>query len=139
MHYKRFNNTIILRLEIGEDIVTSIVNLAKKENITLATVTGIGAVNDLTIGVFKPNEKKYYSNHFTGDFEVLALNGNITSMNNEVYQHLHITVGDDEGKAFGGHLNEAIISVTGEIFITIIEGKVDRFLDHSININLLEL
>ena len=60
-------------------------------------------------------------------------------MNNETYQHLHITVGDDQGNAFGGHLNEAIVSVTAEIFINIVDGAVDRFLDESININLLDL
>lgn len=139
MKYKRFDNTIVLRLEIGEEIITSITEVAKKENIKLATVTGIGAVDDLTIGVFKPKEKKYYSNHFVGDFEVLSINGNLSTMNNEVYQHLHIAVGNVQGHAFGGHLNEAVVSVTAEIFINIIDGEVDRFLDESININLMDL
>lgn len=139
MKYKRFDNTIVLRLEIGEEIVASIVEVAKKENIKLATVSGIGAVDNLTIGVFKPNDKKYYSNHFEGDFEVLSLNGNLSTMNNEVYQHLHIAVGNVQGQAFGGHLNEAVVSVTAEIFINIIDGEVDRFLDEDININLMNL
>lgn len=139
MKYKRFDNTIVLRLEIGEEIVASIVEVAKRENIKLATVSGIGAVDNLTIGVFKPNDKKYYSNHFEGDFEVLSLNGNLSTMNNEVYQHLHIAVGNVQGQAFGGHLNEAVVSVTAEIFINIIDGEVDRFLDEDININLMNL
>ena len=139
MKYKRFDNTIVLRLEIGEEIVQSIVEVAKKENIKLASITGIGAVDNLTIGVFKPKDKKYYSNHFEGDFEVLSLNGNLSTMNQEVYQHLHIAVGNVQGQAFGGHLNEAVVSVTAEIFIQIIDGEVDRFLDESININLMDL
>lgn len=139
MKYKRFDNIIVLRLEIGEEIVASIVEVAKRENIKLATVSGIGAVDNLTIGVFKPNDKKYYSNHFEGDFEVLSLNGNLSTMNNEVYQHLHIAVGNVQGQAFGGHLNAAVVSVTAEIFINIIDGEVDRFLDEDININLMNL
>ncbi len=71
--------------------------------------------------------------------EILSLIGNITSMNNEPYLHVHITVGDENGKAFGGHLNKAIISVTGEIFITVYDAFVDRFKDEEIGINLMNI
>lgn len=138
MEYKRFKDTIVLRLNIGEDIVESITKVANDEKIKLATVSGIGAVNDLTVGVFKPDEGKYYPNTLEEDLEILALSGNITTMNDETYVHLHIAVGDDVGAAFGGHLNEAIVSVTAEIFINIIDGEVDRKLDETININLLD-
>ncbi len=138
MEYKRFDNNIVLRVNIGEDIVESINKVAHLEKIKLASVTGIGAIDDLTIGIFKPSDKTYYENKFKEDLEVLALNGNITTKNNEVYIHLHISVGDEKGNAFGGHLNEAIVSVTAEIFIHIIDGEVDRKLDESININLLK-
>lgn len=138
MEYKRFNNTLVLRLNIGEEIVDKINEVAVKENITLAHISGIGAVDELIIGVFKPQEKKYYANEFNQDFEVLALNGNISTKDNEVYTHLHISVADELGNAFGGHLNRAVVSVTMEIFITIIDGQLDRYLDESININLLK-
>ena len=38
----------------------------------------------------------------------------------------------------GGHLNRAVISLTGEIFIQIVDGCVDRKLDPELNINLLD-
>lgn len=138
MEYKRFDNKIVARLDIGDDIVSKVMEITEKENIKLATVSAIGAINDLTIGIFKPSDKKYYENHFKDDFELLSLQGNISTMNNEPYVHLHITVGDEEGNAFGGHLNKAIISVTGELFIDIIDGEIDRTVDPKTTLNIFK-
>ncbi len=138
MEYKRFKDTIVLRLNIGEDIVEKISELAEIEDIRLASVTGIGAVNDVTIGAFIPSEQKYYPHDYKGDFEVLALNGNLSTMDNNKYTHLHIAIGDHEGNAFGGHLNRAIVSATMEIFIHIIDGELDRVNDPVTTLNILK-
>lgn len=138
MEYRRFKDTIVLRLNIGEDIVEKISELAVLEDIRLASVVGIGAVNDVTIGAFIPSEQKYYPHDYKGDFEVLGLNGNLTMMDNNHYTHLHITIGDHEGNAFGGHLNRAIVSATMEIFINIIDGELDRVNDPVTTLNILK-
>ncbi|NLC33886.1 MAG: DNA-binding protein [Erysipelothrix sp.] len=138
MEYTRFNNKIVLRLDIGDEIVESINTVIVAENIRLASVTGIGALNKVTMGFFTPAEKTYHPHELEGDYELLALNGNITQNNNEPYIHLHITLGDENGHALGGHLNAGFISVTGEIFIDIIEGDVDRKVDPTTGLNILK-
>lgn len=139
MQYKRLKDTIIIRIDIDEDIGEEIKNVAIKENIKLASISGLGAVGKLTVGVYKPKKKKYYSNSFESDFEIVSLTGTITTKDNEVYPHIHISVGDDKGHVVGGHLNEAIVSVTCEVVLRIIEGSVDRYYDEDIGINLLKL
>ena len=52
MEYRRFGNTIYLRLDPKEEILEEIGKVAKKENIRLAQVTGLGAINDFTAGVY---------------------------------------------------------------------------------------
>lgn len=42
----------------------------------------------------------------------------------------------DKGHVFGGHLNEATVSATCEMVIQIIDGKVDRYFDEEIGLNL---
>ena len=138
MEYKRFQNTIVVRMDKGEEILEKIKEVALKENIKLASISALGATNDFTVGVFKTKEKKYDSNHFTGDFEIVSLTGSINTMNDEFYSHIHMSCGDHEGKVFGGHLNQAYVSVTVEMFIQIIDGKVDRKLDEEIGINLFQ-
>lgn len=138
MEYRRFNNTIVVRIDKGEEILEQIKEIADKENIKLANINALGATNDFTVGVFKTAEKKYYSNNFKGDFEIVSLTGTINTMNDEFYSHIHMSCGNDKGEVFGGHLNRAIVSATCEMVINIIDGKVDRYFDENIGLNLFK-
>ena len=139
MKYKKFENTIIARIDKGEDIVEQVKNIALKENIKLASIQALGAINDFTVGVFKTKEKKYYANEFKGDYEIVSLTGTINTMNGEYYSHMHLSAGNDQGEVFGGHLNKAIVSATCEMVIQVINGQVDRYFDEEIGLNLLKL
>lgn len=138
MEYRKFNNTIVARIDKGEEILEKIKEIALKENITLANINALGATNDFTVGVFKTEEKKYYSNNFKGDFEIVSLTGTINTMNGEFYTHIHMSAGNDKGEVFGGHLNRAVVSATCEMIINIIDGKVDRKFEENIGLNLFE-
>ncbi len=138
MEYRRFNNTIVARIDRGEEILEKIKAIALKENIKLASVSALGATNDFTVGVFKVEEKKYYSNEFRGNFEIVSLTWTINTMNDEFYTHIHMSAGNDKGEVFGGHLNRAIVSATCEMVINIIDGKVDRYFDTETGLNLFK-
>ena len=139
MKYQRFEQTIIVRMDKGEDIVKQVKNGALKEKIKLASISALGAINEFTVGVFKTKEKKYYANEFKGDFEIVSLTGTINTMNDEYYSHMHLSAGNDPGQVFGGHLNKAIVSATCEMVIQIINGEVDRYFDEEVGLNLLKL
>lgn len=139
MKYQRFEQTIIVRMDKGEDIVKQVKNVALKEKIKLASISALGAINEFTVGVFKTKEKKYYANEFKGDFEIVSLTGTINTMNDEYYSHMHLSAGNDQGQVFGGHLNKAIVSAICEMVIQIINGEVDRYFDEEVGLNLLKL
>lgn len=138
MEYRKFGEVIIARIDKGEEILEKVKELALKEDIKLASVRALGATNEFIVGVFKTKEKKYYSNEFKGDFEIVSLTGTINTMNGEFYSHIHFSAGNDKGEVFGGHLNKAIVSATCEMVIQIINGKVDRKFDDEIGLNLFE-
>ncbi len=138
MDYRRFDSTIVARLDKGDEIVACILDLAERENIRLASVSGIGATDDFDVGVFDLNHGVYNQYSYAEPCEITALAGDINTMNGEPYAHLHITCAADDGRMMGGHLNRAVISLTAEIFIQIVDGSVDRFRDPELNINLLK-
>ena len=138
MDYRRFGSHIIARFDRGEEILTCLKELALKENIRLASVSALGAVDDFTVGVYKVDEQKYYANHFAGAFEIVSLTGTISTMDGEYYAHLHMSAGDDRGAVFGGHLNSARISATCELVIDVIDGVVERKKDPAVGLNLFE-
>ena len=114
MNYGKYGDTYIVRLEVGDEICAALLSFAEKENITLAEVSGIGAVNAFTVGVYDTAEKKYYANEFSGAYEIVSLSGNITQKDGKPYLHLHFSAGDSAGRVFGGHLNSAVISATAK-------------------------
>ena len=138
MDYKRFNNAIVLRVDRGEEILEQLKAVCLKENVKLASVSGIGAINDLTSGVWDVERKEYFSNHFTGVYEVANLVGTITTMNGEYYAHIHISAGDAQGHVVGGHLNRAVVSATSEIVLHLIDGTVEREFSPEVGLNLLK-
>lgn len=135
MEYKRFNDKIVLRLDAGDEIISSVLKVAKEEKVTLASLTGIGGTDDVTTGVFDMDTKTYNKFHFSGTHEITSLVGNINTMNDEEYTHIHITLAGENGDIKGGHLLNCVISLTAEIFITVIEGRVDRKKDEALQIN----
>ena len=48
-----------------------------------------------------------------------------------------MSIGDQEGRVFGGHLNRAVISATCELVVTLLEGRVERRMDPEIGLNLM--
>ena len=138
MEYKRFENVIVARMDKGEEIVSKLKELALKENIKLANVNALGAVDCFTVGAYDVEKQKYNSNRFEGVYEIVSLTGSINTMNDEYYSHLHMSCSDETGKTVGGHLNEAHISATCEMFIYVIEGRVDRYKDNITGLNLFK-
>lgn len=136
MEFKQFGNKYIIRLDKAEEVVTTLKKFCQEQNITLGWVKGIGAVNKVKIGLFETAAKQYHLVELEGDYEITGLSGNISTMNGEAYLHIHINISDKTCKTYGGHLNEAFISVTGEFLLEVIEGSVERAFDDEIGLNL---
>ncbi|MBO5408838.1 MAG: DNA-binding protein [Clostridia bacterium] len=136
MEYVRNEDFLFLRLEKGEEIMETLNVLCRKENILAGIVSGIGATNDVTVGLFDMEKKSFFQNTYTGDREITSLAGNISCKDGQPYYHLHITVADGNNQVLGGHLSRCVISVTAEITVIIASVKTDRTPDEN-GINLL--
>ena len=137
MKFKKFRNKWVVSINIGEEIVETLKKFCKDNNIKLGTISGIGAVKGATIGFYNLETKKYYPKELDGDYEITSLLGNISTMDGEVYLHLHITLADSTYNAFGGHLNSAVIGGVGEFIIEEIDGEVKRGFNEEVGLNLL--
>ena len=138
MDYRRFGDTVVIRMDRGEEIVEQLSAVAAAEHIGLAEVSALGAVGDFTVGVFHTAEKQYHANSFQGDFEIVSLTGTVTEMDGKPYLHLHMSAGDGQGHVFGGHLNRAVISATCEMVVRILDGRVGRRRDEAVGLNLFQ-
>lgn len=139
MQYKRFDSKIVLRLDKDDEIISSLLLVAEKEKIKAASLSGIGATDNFTVGVFSLEKQTYERFTFTGNHEITDLTGNITFVDNKTYIHAHITCSGKNAEVVGGHLLEGIISLTCEIFIDVIDGQIGRKFDEELKINRFDL
>lgn len=139
MEYRKYGKDYVLRIDRGEEILQAVSQVCEKENIRLGTVNGIGAVGEVTLGVFNREKFQYESKEYKGDFEIASCMGNISTMNGNTYLHIHMAVGNPEkGEVHAGHLNRGIVSLTGEFFLHQIEGEIDREYSEEVGLNLIK-
>ena len=139
MKVKKIDNTYVIRLEVGDEITDCLKLLSIREGITAATVQGIGAVDNTSIGYYSLEEKKYNSKVYNRQFEMISLNGNISIKNGEPYLHLHAAFSDENYSLIAGHLNYAVISITAEIFVTVLSGEISRCVSEKTGLNIFDI
>ncbi len=136
MEYRRFGNVMIVRIDKGEEILEEMKKAAEAEKVRLASVSALGALEFMAVGVYDVEKKQYFRNEFHGPLEIVSLTGTIDTMNGEYYAHIHLAAADGSGNVFGGHMNQGIVSATCEMVITIVDGTVDRAKDEVTGLNL---
>ena len=137
MEYKTFDDTIVVRLDKGDEIAQCLLQIAQAEGITAAAISGIGAIDEMEVGVFDLQKTDYNRIVYTGNHEINTLVGNLSTKDARPYLHLHITCTGAGGKVVGGHLFRGRISLTAEIFVRKIAGTVDRRFNPALGINTI--
>ncbi len=137
MKARKVNGGHFLRIDKGEEIISTIVDYAEKENMASGVISGLGALTEVTLGYFDRQERKYLKRTFNDVFELLSLNGNLSYVGQKPMVHAHCVLGGPDYRVIGGHLFSGIVAVTGEIYIQIFTEKFNRQLDHEFNLNLL--
>lgn len=139
MKYKRFGEDIVARLEVGEEVIASLSDIAEREGVTFAEVSGIGAADEFDVSVYDVKAKVYFDNTFREPLEITSLSGTVTEMNGAPYVHIHATAGRADGAVIGGHLKRAVISATCELVLHTVYGRVPRFFDDATGLNLMDV
>jgi predicted DNA-binding protein with PD1-like motif len=128
-----------LRLEPGEDVVSSVVAFVREHGIGSGLVTGLGAAEDVVLGYFDRKRREYVKRRFPGECEIASMTGNIAWAGAEPVCHLHAVVAAKGLTARAGHLFEARVAVTCELNILPGEGSLYRSEDPETGLNLLDL
>ncbi len=74
-------------------------NFCEEKGIKAGSISGIGAINELSLRFFNPETKTYVDKSFCEQMEISNLTGNISTMDGKVYLHLHITSGRSDYSA----------------------------------------
>ena len=138
MEYRRFGDTYVVRMDRGEEILAQLTVLCEKEDIHLAQVDALGAVDHVVVSIYDVPNKVFFKKEFNEPMEISNLCGSVTRKDGQVYIHLHATVCDKDLIAHGGHANELRVAATCEMFVRTVPGEVSRRLDENIGLNMFK-
>ncbi len=139
MEYRKFQDTYVIRIDRGEEVVDSLTAFCRQEGVKLASVEALGAADRVVIGLYDVAAKQYHRQTFEEPMEITSLLGSVSTKDGEPYLHLHINLCRADMSVIGGHLNECRISATCEMIVRVLDGRVERKLDEAVTgLNLYE-
>jgi uncharacterized protein len=130
VHDQSGQRTFVIVLKTGEEVMSSLTNFAKKEHISAAQISAIGALSEVELNYFDWQTKKYEKIPLHEQVEVASLLGDVAmSPKDEPSLHLHIVVGKRDGSAMAGHLGGAVVRPTLEVVLTESPAHLRKFYD----------
>jgi predicted DNA-binding protein with PD1-like motif len=114
-------------------------SLADDRGIRAARVEGIGAAGNAEIGFYDLERKDYDRITLNEELEVVSALGNLGTLDGSPRAHIHAAFGRRDGSLVGGHLFEARVGATLELFVATYRGELPREMDDQIGLPLLDL
>lgn len=115
--------TLMGRLPHGADLLEALTDLAHREGVKLAHIEALGAVKRARVGYFNQTKRVYGHLDFPHAMEILNLTGNVSLKDGEPFVHAHVTLADESGHAFGGHLVPGTIIFACEFVLHVFDGE----------------
>ena len=121
--------TFVLVFEHGETVMEPLLGFLKQEDVTAARLSGIGALESVTIGYFNWESKEYEQHRVNGQFELLSLAGDVALKDDEPQVHAHVVLGCRDTSALGGHLLDAVVRPTLELIVEDVPTELRKTVD----------
>lgn len=128
MEVKSSGKEVVIRLDEGEEVISSIVEAVLSEKIISGTIVScVGALKSSRLIL-----RKGLARTITHHLEVVG-NGNISQYKGRPLVHLHLAVGGEVG-TWVGHLLEGVVDVFCEVVILKNEVQMVREHDKSLEV-----
>ena len=128
----------MLILKRGEDVLDSLSQCAKAAQLQGGMISGLGAVESPELGFFDLKKSAFTRRRFTGMFEVLAVSGNFSRDGTELTTHVHVSLGRSNFRVIGGHLLDAKVAVTMELFVVPLGEMPMRTMNPELGLKLID-
>jgi len=132
MDYRKIGDNYYVRMDRGDEIISTLLEICEKESIPSAVFSGIGGCQSAELQVFIPETGSFETERLEGMLELVSLNGNVVrDESHQLFHHTHalfsfkggnrdidnIVGGYQDGQhgMAGGHLKATTVLYTAEI------------------------
>jgi predicted DNA-binding protein with PD1-like motif len=135
---RKVDNIYVVSVENRSWIIDALTDFVKSQHIQAGEITGIGAVDEVTLRFFKPSEKNYIDKTFKEQMEIANISGNVSEIEGKLALHLHITLGREDYTALAGHLLDAKICGAGEFIFYPLNTRIVKIKNQDVGINFYD-
>ena len=100
----KVGRSFLLRAEHDSDIIEYLTEFARKNEITTASFTAIGALKSAKLGFYNQEKHEYSEMTLSAPQEISCCMGNISLKEDKSFTHAHAVLSDQNGNTRGGHL-----------------------------------
>lgn len=131
------NHRAVVRFDPGDELLSSLAELAKTQGWNVGTFDGLGSAKDVILSFYNLTTQSYQDREFNEAVEVVNITGNLVSTDGEVVVHAHGVFSRGDFTTLGGHIKKLVVSATCEVTLQILSGKLERREDVITGLNVL--
>jgi predicted DNA-binding protein with PD1-like motif len=139
VRYQVFDDRIQIRGEAGERATEAVLEVLRRERITYASLTGLGAVRWAKFSYYNATTRSYEDHEIDDQMEVISLVGNTTLRDGAPFIHWHVALARRDMTMIGGHFLDAVIRPTLEVWLRRESAEIHRVYDEASGLALMNL
>jgi uncharacterized protein len=123
----------------GDEVMSGLTEFAEAQKLTAGYFSAIGALEHATFGWFDGAKKAYRNIPIEQQAELISLVGDVGLINGKPQIHAHGAVGFSDGQVRGGHLLQAFVWPSLELFFTTFPPTLTKKKDLETDLYLFDL
>ena len=127
-----------ISLAKGDEVMSGLTDFARQTKVTSASFTAIGAFSHATVAWFDDSKKEFKLNPINEQVELTSMIGNIALVNGQPAVHTHVSVASSDGTVRGGHVINAFVFPTLELFMTVYPTTLHKERDAATGLMLID-
>lgn len=121
-----------------DEVMSGLTDFAKKNKVMSASFTAIGAFSHATVAWFDDSRKEFKLIPINEQVELTSMLGDIALSGDQPVVHTHVSVASSDGTVRGGHLINAYVFPTLELFLTVYPTPLHKATDEATGLKLID-
>jgi uncharacterized protein len=122
----------------GDEVMSGLTDFARQNKVTSASFTAIGAFSHATVAWFDDSRKEFRLIPIEQQVELVSMIGDIALVNDQPAVHTHVAVASSDGTVRGGHVINAFVFPTLELFMTVYSTPLRKESDEATGLKLID-
>lgn len=113
-----------VRLEPGDELICSLIQLAREQEVDAALLTAVGSLTEVELGSGTGRDRLHARTRLTEPLDACSITGTLKLVDGEPFPHLHGSFARADHSVIGGHIYQAVSGSGVDIALQIIAPSV---------------